>query len=138
MTKYWHLIYIFLKFAHICCCSSSHCGVPAFKLIHVLSLQASSDPTSDIGIVSFSSSIYISFQPRMSPSLPIFNDFKLLKLSEIFELRLLTLFLILLIKLHLAAFMTFSNSAHLFISTPQDRPIKVIYICLKKTAFSMV
>ena len=26
----------------------------------------------------------------MSPSLPIFNDFKLLKLSEIFELRLLT------------------------------------------------
>ena len=33
----------------------------------------------------------ISFQPRVSPSLPIFNDFKLLKLSEIFELRLLTL-----------------------------------------------
>ena len=32
----------------------------------------------------------ISFQPRMSPSLPIFNDLKLLKLSEIFELRLLT------------------------------------------------
>ena len=32
----------------------------------------------------------ISFQPRMSPSLPIFNDFKLLKLSEIFELRHLT------------------------------------------------
>ena len=31
----------------------------------------------------------ISFQPRMSPSLRIFNDFKLLKLSEIFELRLL-------------------------------------------------
>ena len=52
-------IYVFLKFAHICCCSSSHCGVPAFKLIHVLSLQASSDPTSDIGIVSFSSSIYV-------------------------------------------------------------------------------
>ena len=46
-TKYWHLY--FLKFAHICCCSSSHCGVPAFKLIHVLSLQASSDLTSDIG-----------------------------------------------------------------------------------------
>ena len=42
------------------------------------------------------------------------------------------------IKLHLAAFMTFSYSAHLFISTPQDRPVKVIYICLKKTAFSMV
>ena len=32
----------------------------------------------------------ISFQPLMSPSLPIFNDFKLLKLSEIFELQLLT------------------------------------------------
>ena len=32
----------------------------------------------------------ISFQPRMSPSLPIFNDFKLLKLSDLFELRLLT------------------------------------------------
>ena len=31
----------------------------------------------------------ISFQPRMSP-LPIFNDFKLLKLSELLELRLLT------------------------------------------------
>ena len=71
----------------------------------------------------------ISFQPRMSPSLPIFNDFKLLKLSEIFELRLLTFVLILLIKLHLAAFMTFSYSVHLFISIPQDRPVKVIYIC---------
>ena len=32
----------------------------------------------------------ISFQPRMSPSIPIFNDLKLLKLSEIFELRLFT------------------------------------------------
>ena len=32
----------------------------------------------------------ISFQPRMSPSLPIFNDFKLLELSELFEVRLLT------------------------------------------------
>ena len=32
----------------------------------------------------------ISFQPRISPSLPIFDDLKLLKLSEIFELRLLT------------------------------------------------
>ena len=31
-TKYWYLIYI-LNFAHICCCSSSHCGVPALKLI---------------------------------------------------------------------------------------------------------
>ena len=33
----------------------------------------------------------ISFQPRMSPSLPIFKDLKLLKLSDIFELRLLTI-----------------------------------------------
>ena len=49
-------IYIFLNFAHICCCSSSHCGVPALKLINELS---SSDPTSDIGIVSFSFSIYL-------------------------------------------------------------------------------
>ena len=31
----------------------------------------------------------ISFQPRLSPSLPIFKDPKLLKLSKIFELRLL-------------------------------------------------
>ena len=31
----------------------------------------------------------ISFQPRMSPSLPIFSDLKLLKLSELFEVRLL-------------------------------------------------
>ena len=35
-------------------------------------------------------------------------------------------------KLHLVAFMTFSYSVHLFISIPQDRPVKVIYICLKK------
>ena len=32
----------------------------------------------------------ISFQSRMSPSLPIFNDIKLLTILEIFELRLLT------------------------------------------------
>ena len=30
--------------------------------------------------------------------------------------------------------MTFSYSVHLFISTPQDRPVKVIYICLKKSS----
>ena len=57
-TFFWLTRYIFLKFAHICCCSSSHCGVPALKLTHELSLQASSDPTSDIGIVSFSFLIY--------------------------------------------------------------------------------
>ena len=32
----------------------------------------------------------ISFQPRLSHTLPIFKDLKLLTLSEIFELRLLT------------------------------------------------
>ena len=32
----------------------------------------------------------ISFRPRMSPARPIFNDLKLLKLREIFELRLQT------------------------------------------------
>ena len=32
----------------------------------------------------------ISFQSRMSPSLPIFKDLKLVKLSDIYELRLLT------------------------------------------------
>ena len=32
----------------------------------------------------------ISFQSRTSPSLPILNDFKLVNLSELFELRLLT------------------------------------------------
>ena len=31
-----------------------------------------------------------SFQPRLSPSLPMFIDLKLLKLSGVFELRLLT------------------------------------------------
>ena len=34
----------------------------------------------------------ISFQPRLSPALPIFKDLKVLKLSEIFELLLLTFF----------------------------------------------
>ena len=80
----------------------------------------------------------ISFQPRMSPSLPIFSDLKLLKLSELLELRLLVFVLILLINLHLVAFMTFSYSVHLFISIPQDRPVKVIYICFEKTVFNMV
>ena len=32
----------------------------------------------------------------------------------------------------------FSYSAHLFISIPQDRPVKVIYICLTKIVFNMV
>ena len=56
-TKYCYLTYIF-DFTNICCCSSSYCGVPALKLIHELSLQASSDPTSNIGIVFFSFLIY--------------------------------------------------------------------------------
>ena len=71
--------YAILKFAHICCCSSSYCGVPAFKLIHVLSLQASSDPTSDIGIVSFSSSIYVGSHLKSGlcrPFQSLNNDFQ--------------------------------------------------------------
>ena len=67
--KYWYSIYI-LNFAHICCCFSSHCGVPVFKLIHVLSLQASSDPTSDIGIVSFSFSIHFANRPGIHDGCP--------------------------------------------------------------------
>ena len=51
------VFYTYFYLAHICCCPSSNCGVPALKLINELSLQASSDPTSDIGIVSFPSSI---------------------------------------------------------------------------------
>ena len=80
----------------------------------------------------------ISFQPHMSPSLPIFNDLKLLKLSEIFELRPLTFVFDSAKKLHLVAFMTSSYLAHLFLIIPQDRPVKVIYICLEKTASNMV
>ena len=43
----------------------------------------------------------------MSPARPIFNDLKLLKLPEIFELRLLTFVFDSIKKLHLVAFMTF-------------------------------
>ena len=56
-AKYWYLMYIF-DFAHICCFSSPHCSVLALKIIHVLSLKASSNPMSDIGIVSFSFLIF--------------------------------------------------------------------------------
>ena len=48
---------------------SSNCGVPALKLINELSLQASSDPMSDIGIVSFSSSIQSMY--TRGPNLPM-------------------------------------------------------------------
>ena len=79
----------------------------------------------------------ISFQPRMSPARPIFNDLKLLKLREIFELRLLTFVFDSAKKLHLVAFMTFSYSVLLFIITRQDMPVKVIYTCFKRTALNM-
>ena len=42
----------------LCCGYNVTIVVPALKLIHELSLQASSDPMRDIGIVSFSFSIY--------------------------------------------------------------------------------
>ena len=57
----------------------------------------------------------ISFQPRMSPSLPIFNDLKLLKLSEIFELRLLTFVFDSVNKTSPSCFHDFFLLAHLFI-----------------------
>ena len=79
----------------------------------------------------------ISFQPRMSPSLPIFNDLKLLKLSEIFELRLLTFVFDSVKKTSPSCFHDFSYSIHLFISIPLDRLVKVIYICFEETVFNM-
>ena len=80
----------------------------------------------------------ISFQPRMSPSLPIFNDLKLLKLSQLFELRLLIFVFDSVNKISPICFHDFLYSTHLFISTPQDWPVKVLYICIKKTVFNMV
>ena len=80
----------------------------------------------------------ISFQPRMSPSLPIFNDFKLLKLFELFELRLLTFVFDSVNKTSPTCFHDFSYLIHLFVSIPQGRPVKVTYICLEKTVSNMV
>ena len=80
----------------------------------------------------------ISFQPRMSPSLPIFNDFKLLKLSEIFELRLLTFDFDSVNKTSPSCFHDFfllSSSVHHY-STRQASQGDLYF--LKKTAFSMV
>ena len=57
----------------------------------------------------------ISFQPRMSPSLPTFNYLKLLKLSKIFELRLLTFVFDSVNKLspgYFHEFFLFSSSVH--------------------------
>ena len=51
-----------------------------------------------------------SFQPRLSPSLPIFKDRKLLKLSDIFELRLLTFVFDSVNKSH--NFFVFNSSVH--------------------------
>ena len=72
----------------------------------------------------------ISFQPRLSPSLPIFKDLKLLKLSEIFELRLLIFVFDSVTKTSPSCFHNF-YSVHLFISITQDRPVKVIYTYLE-------
>ena len=80
----------------------------------------------------------ISFQPRMSPSLSIFNNFNLLKLSELFELRLLTFVFDSLNKTSPTCFHDFFYLIHQFISIPKDRPVKVTYICLKKAVSNMV
>ena len=80
----------------------------------------------------------ISFQPRMSPSLPIFNDFKLLKLSEIFELRLLTFVFDSVCKTSPSCFhdfFLFFSSVHQY-STRQTNQGD-LYLS-KNTAFSMV
>ena len=58
----------------------------------------------------------ISFQPRMSPSLPIFNDLKLLPLSGIFELCLLSFAVDSASKTSPSCFHDLSYSTHLFIS----------------------
>ena len=58
----------------------------------------------------------MSFQPRMSPSLPVFNDL-LLAIYDIFELRLLTCVLESLNKTSPSCFhdfLLFSSSDHLF------------------------
>ena len=81
----------------------------------------------------------ISFQPHMSPSLPIFNEFKFLKTAEIYELRLnLTFIFDSFNKTLPGCFDDFSYSAHLLVSIPRDRPVKVIYICLRQIVFNMV
>ena len=64
--------------------------------------------------------------------------YRVMMYQENCYIRASYLFLILLIKLHPVAFMTFSYSVHLFISIPQDRPVKVIYICFEKTVLNMV
>ena len=79
-----------------------------------------------------------SLQPHMFPSLPTFNNLKLLTMYEIFAFRFLIFVLESVNKFHLAAFMTFSYSVHLLINMPQDRPAKVIYIYSAKTVYRMV
>ena len=70
----------------------------------------------------------ISLGPRMSPSIPTFNDHKLLKISNIFELRLLNFILDSVAKLLQAAFLNYSYLVYLFINRPHDRPAKVASI----------
>ena len=80
----------------------------------------------------------ISFQPRMSPSLPIFNDLKLLKLSEIFKLRLLTIVFDSVNKTSSSCFhdfFLFCSSVHQY-STRQT--CQGHLFMSKETAFSMV
>ena len=72
----------------------------------------------------------ISFQPRMSPSLPVFNGVNLLKLSETFELRLPTFVFDSVNKTSPSCFhdfFLFSPAVHQY-STRQDRPVEVIYM----------
>ena len=81
----------------------------------------------------------ISFQPRMSPSIPIFNDLKLLKLSEIFELRLFTFVFDSVSKFSPSCFhdfFLFSSSVHQYAT--RHRPVKVICLCLGIIVFNMV
>ena len=99
------------------------------KQRHVRSVQFSNYKTA------FNS---ISLQPRTSPSLLILNDVQIFELSDTFELRLFILFLILLKRLLLAAFMTISYLVHLFINMPQARPVNVAFIGDKKIVIDMI
>ena len=80
----------------------------------------------------------ISFKPRISPSLPIFKDLKLLTICELSELRLLTFVFDYVNKTSPSCFhnfFSFSSSVHQY---SKDRPVEVIYTCSVKTAFNIV
>ena len=79
----------------------------------------------------------ISFQPRMSPSLLIFNDVKLLKLSDLFELRPLTFDFDSVNKTSPTCFHAFfllNSSVHQY----STRQASQCYMCLEKTVCSVV